>query len=97
MKLSIEQKMQRIKRDLDDNCIKYVENRPWHDVTLPLLIPNLGIVIHPDDSQDFYDAIKFDFHPIFVRDSETLAFIFEKVHNTIIRETKRAYKNAKKV
>ena len=86
MKLTIEQKMERVKAFLKQNDIPFKEN-VWDKMSrkLDIYIPSFRIVIHPGDDQKFYKRVRFDYHPVFVREEDTLSFVLEKVKNTITR------------
>ena len=84
--MTTKQKMERVKAFLTENGIPFKENfRDRRGRKLHIYISNFKIVIHPNDDQRFYKSVRFDYHPIFVREEDTLEFVLEKVRNTITR------------
>ena len=75
--------MKLVKVFLSENKIPYETNVKFRGTRLPLLITSLGIVIHPNDSQTFYNKVKYTYHPIFIREKDSVEFVLEKVKNTI--------------
>ena len=86
-KLSNEQKLEVIKDFLRENNIPFEENHVSKrcGVTIPLAVKKHRIAIRIGDSQEFYLATKGKYYPIFIRDEDTKAKVFEKIQNTIIK------------
>ena len=67
----------------------------WEDVhvgnteaIIPLYLPKYRIAVRVGDSQQWYDAVKRCTHPIFIRETDTVEFVIEKVTNTIEKHVK---------
>lgn len=78
-----ETKLEKVKKFLDENNIKYSEpkhkGRKGHsDLVLSELC--IFIKISGDDDAKFFNRHKY-YYPIFIRDNETPKFVLEKVQN----------------
>lgn len=62
----------------------------WEDVhvgntgiIIPLYLPKYRIAVRIGDDSQWYDTVKRCVHPIFIRETDTVTFVLEKVKNTI--------------
>lgn len=64
-----------------------------HDVKAQLYVPMHRIVVKVSEGKakddEYYLKVKHLYHPLFIRDEETEAFILEKMQNLIIDLMKR--------
>ena len=87
-----ETKLNRVKKFLDDNNIKYsVSKNAGKEGHSDLVLPAFRIYIKLQGEDDalFYETHHVGVHPIFIRDDETPKFVLEKVQNTIIKVMKK--------
>lgn len=117
-KISNERKLECVKEWLKENNIAYVENyQSGFGVTMDVKIPSLMIAIFLSDgvrekeSKIYFAGRKgcrlcFKYKPFFIRESETKAFVLEKIQNCCFdrmvylqrkfeKETRAKEKNAK--
>ena len=82
-KVTKEQKLKALKNWLKENNIEYVENHETKShLTIDVWIPSLYIAIHlGDDDGTFYKKTRKWCKPFFIRESETQAFVLEKIQN----------------
>ena len=82
------EKLEALKAFLKENGIVfYNEFRTKKLAVMPdLYIPKHKIMVKLSDENDqkFFNAVKFRYHPLFIRDNETSEFIIEKMQNLII-------------
>lgn len=89
-----QEKLQAIRQWLKDNEIKYtrkfrVKTNDGGIVIADIQIFDSFISIHvskgKEDEEDFFKKVSKIFHPVFIREEETVEFIIEKIQNTRIR------------
>lgn len=83
-KMTNEQKLEAVKNWLTENNIEFTENYVTKTkLRIDLWLPKLYIAIHLDDdySERFYKKTFRWCKPFFIRDSETKAFVMEKIQN----------------
>lgn len=81
------EKLEALKAFLTENNVKFVENHfsKSNKLMFDLLISDLKIAVHLSDENDqkFYQKIYKYYKPFFIRESETVDFIIEKMQNCI--------------
>lgn len=83
-KITNEQKLEAVKTWLTENNIEFKENHLTRvGLKIDLWVPKLFIAIHIDDAESnaFYKKTFKWCKPFFIRDSETKAFVLEKLQN----------------
>ena len=82
-KVSNEKKLEAVKSWLTSNGVKYEENHVTKTgLQIDLWVPSLMIAVHVgDDDGRFYRKTHKWCKPFFVRESETKAFVLEKMQN----------------
>ena len=83
-KVSNEKKLDAVKKWLTANNIKFEENHVTKSsLKVDVWIPSLCIAVHVSDNSDdeFYNKTKKWRKPFFIRESETKAFVLEKIQN----------------
>lgn len=83
-KVSNEKKLEALKSWLKENNVKFVENHKTKvGLEIDLWCPELYIAIHVSDENDnlFYKKTRKWAKPFFIRESETQAFVLEKIQN----------------
>ena len=99
-KLTNEEKLEELKKFLRENKIRYIENHKSRTfgVTMNLKIRKLNIAVFlSDENRTFEEGIVFAkspingmplrnlYNPFFIRESESMEFILEKMQNCIIK------------
>jgi hypothetical protein len=81
------EKLEALKVFLNENNVKFVENHfsKTNKLTFDLLIKDLRIAVHLSDGNDqtFYKRIFKYYKPFFIRESESVDFVIEKMQNCI--------------
>ena len=80
------EKLEALKRFLAENGIKYLENHQSKmKVMMDLKVPGFMIAVHlsDDHDQEFYNKVKRVYKPFYIRESEKVDFIIEKMQNCI--------------
>jgi len=81
------EKLEALKAFLNENNVKFVENyySKTAKLTLDVLIKDLRIAVHLSDGHDqtFYKSVFMLYKPFFIRESETVDFVIEKMQNCI--------------
>lgn len=81
------EKLEALKAFLSENNVKFVENHfsKTNKLTFDLLIKDLRIAVHLSDENDqtFYKRIFKYYKPFFIRESESVDFVIEKMQNCI--------------
>ena len=82
-KISNEQKLEAVKDWLRENNIKFEENHETNNgLMFDVWVPSLMIAVHlGDDDDKFYRKTYRWCKPFFIRESETKAFVLEKIQN----------------
>ena len=83
-KVSNEKKLEAMKKWLGENGIAFEENYAANKkLRIDLWIPSLKIAVHvgADESNMFFNKTKKWAKPFFIRESETQAFVLEKIQN----------------
>lgn len=96
--MSHEEKMKELIAYLKDQGIEYWVDVPSSRGILPLYLPQYTIAIQVGDNEEWYSQLKNFVHPVFIRESDSVDFVIEKVANTIKRRfsaQKRANKRKK--
>lgn len=80
-----EEKLEMLKAFLRGENIEYWEDVVVGDtgIVIPLFLPCGSIAVHVGDDDDWYKALRGHVRPVFIRDTDTAAFVIEKVHNTL--------------
>lgn len=82
-----QEKLEALKAFLTENNVKFVENHfsKTNNLTFDLLIRDLRIAVHLSDGNDqtFYRKIFKYYKPFFIRESESVDFVIEKMQNCI--------------
>ena len=82
-----EEKLEALKAFLTENNVKFVENHysKTNKLTFDVLIKDLRIAVHLSDENDqaFYHKIYKYYKPFFIRESESVDFVIEKMQNCI--------------
>ena len=67
------------------------------DIKAELYIPQHKILVKVSEGEEkdnvFYKAVKYGFHPLFIRDNESKDFVLEKMQNLLIDLMKQSQKN----
>lgn len=67
------------------------------NVTAELYVPQHRILVKVSEGAEkdnvFFKAVRFGFHPLFIRDAETKEFVLEKMQNLLIDLMKQQQKN----
>lgn len=82
-----EEKLEGLKKFLDENEIEYLENyTSGYGMVLDLKIPKYMIAVHIDngDTDAFYYRMRPRYRPFMIREEETMEFILEKMQNCIV-------------
>ncbi len=95
-----ERKVEQLKKWLDENKIpwsnKVVKDDDTHsDIRLTKVDVNVRIERNDKTDQEFYKRYQHR-HPVFIRESETIEFIIEKVQNSIIDAMQRIHNARRK-
>ena len=81
------EKLEALKAFLTENNVKFVENHfsKTNKLTFDVLIKDLRIAVHLSDENDqtFYQKIYKYYKPFFIRESETVDFVLEKMQNCV--------------
>lgn len=94
-----EQKLEAVKTWLTENNIEFKENHTTRvGLKIDLFVPSLLISIHVGENgaDDFYKRTFKWCKPFFIRDSETKAFILEKLQNCCFDQMVRMQKKFEK-
>ena len=85
------EKLEVLKSFLKEKDIVFAENLVRKGQLFHLFIGKYLICVRLSDENDqkFYEQIKYAYHPLFIRDSETAEFVVEKMHNLINDITNR--------
>lgn len=102
-KVSNEKKLEALKNWLSENNIAFNENHTTKaGLSIDLWVPSLFIAVHVSDENDekFYVKTCKWCKPFFIRESETKAFVLEKIQNCaydqmLLLQKKWQQKNAK--
>lgn len=90
------EKLEALKNWLTENKVKFEENHysKTKSITFDLLIAAHRIVVHLSDEKDqaFYKKVRKYYKPFFIRESETVEFIIEKMQNCIADQMVQAQK-----
>lgn len=92
-------KLNMLERFLTTNGISYYRDfiSKKRDIKAELYIPQHRILVKVSEGEEkdniFYKAVKYGFHPLFVRDTETKDFVLEKMQNLLIDLMKQSQKN----
>lgn len=83
-----EEKLEVLKNFLKENNIKFYNgyNGKKLKILPDLYIPKHRIMVKISDAndQEFYNSVKYGWHPLFIRDEESVDFVIEKMQNLII-------------
>lgn len=90
-----EEKLEALKAFLKENNVRFVENHvSKFGVTMDLKLPDLMIAVFLSDDKIFEEDVynvgigkhkmRFVYKPFFIRESESLDFIIEKMQNCIV-------------
>lgn len=83
-KMTNKQKYEAMRAWLCEKKIKFTENHVTRHLKIDLWIPHLMIAVHiGEDDGTFYRKTHKWCKPFFIRDSETKAFILEKIENCV--------------
>lgn len=82
-KMTNEQKLEAMKEWLRENNVEFSEDIERKGVHIDLWIPKLFIAVHVGDDPEstFYRKTFMWCKPFFIRESETKAFVLEKLQN----------------
>ena len=95
------EKLEALKAFLKENNISFMEKVVRKGQLFDLYISKYLICVRLSDENDqnFYERVKYGFHPLFIRNNETSEFVIEKMQNLIIdlmkREQERLTKSKK--
>lgn len=87
-------------------CEVLHSRRQKHRITTDIFIPNANIVIRQvnvEDEKDvqkansYFEAMKKNYYPFFIRSNETYEFILEKFNNCLIKADKKPMEGFAKV
>ncbi len=85
--MEAKEKMEAIKAYLTENKIEHWENVTFTDgkknIVLALYIPKHNIAVNTGQNEQWYKTVRNYTHPVFIRESEDVKFVLEKVMNTI--------------
>jgi len=97
--MSNQEKMNALMTYLKDQDIEFWVEVPSSRGVLPLYIPKHAIAVQIGDNEEWYSQLKNFVHPVFIRESDSVDFVIEKVANTIKRfsSAQKKAKNTKKV
>ena len=89
--MSQKQKLEILKKFLRENSIPFQEKCVRKGQFMELYISKYLICVRLSDENDqnFYEKIKYIYHPLFIRDNESAEFVVEKMQNLIIGIMKR--------
>lgn len=87
------EKLEVLKAFLRENNISFKEKCKCSGKKVSLYIGKYRICVRISNEYDqsFYDRVKYHFHPLFIRESETAEFVVEKMQNLIIELMKREH------
>ena len=82
----------------NDDGMKYMEKMSYRGMVMDICVPQVMIVIHIGDSQEFFDATKKYYAPFFIRETESEKKTLEKIQNCCIMQMRKMHNklNAKK-
>lgn len=94
-----QEKMNGLMEYLKEQNIEFWVDVPSSRGVLPLYIPKHAVAVQIGDDEEWYSRLKNFVHPVFIRESDSVDFVIEKVANTIKRfsPTQKKAKNKKKV
>ena len=80
------EKLEKLKGFLKENNIQFKENVIRKGQHFDLFIGKYLICVRLSDENDqkFYEQIKTAYHPLFIRESESVEFVLEKMQNLLI-------------
>lgn len=91
--MNSKEKLQLLKGFLKRNGLVFYEkfNGKMKTCAPDLYIPKHRIMVKVSDEHDqpFYNEVKFRYHPLFIRETESGEFTLEKLQNLIIEIMKR--------
>ena len=104
MIMTNEEKLEKLKEWLKDNNIPFDENHKSKSTgfTFDLRVkkPLIAVCISSEKDNEIFHRIKRTYAPFFIRESETVEFVIEKMQNCIVdrmmQEQKKMEKEAKK-
>lgn len=85
--MSQEEKLEALKQFLVENNIEHwinVRVGKANDIVIPLYLRRYKIAVHVGDDNAWYRSVRSFTHPVFIRESDTVEFVIEKVQNVII-------------
>lgn len=94
-----QEKLEALKAWLIENGYKYRENVEFVGQQADLMVDYPRIAVHVGESDEFFRKVKYKAAPFFIRDSETVEFVIEKMTNCIsqVKEGKRKRDEERKV
>ena len=97
--MSNQEKVNVLMAYLKEQNIEFWVDVPSSRGVLPLYIPRHAVAVQIGDNEEWYTQLKNFVHPVFIRQSDSVDFVIEKVANTIKRfsSTQKKAKNNKKI
>lgn len=94
-----QEKLEVLKTWLTENGYKYKENVEFAGQQADFIVDYPRIAVHVGESDEFFRKVKYKAVPFFIRDSETVEFVIEKMTNCISQavESKRKRDEERKV
>ena len=85
----VSEKLEAVKQKLQDLRIDYMENVDVKDsdIFIPLYIPKGRVAVRLGDDDDWFHQLRKVVHPVFIRATDSVDFVIEKVLNTIKRNS----------
>ena len=82
-----EEKLEALKKWMWDNQVYFVPNHFSHStqVMMPIKVTRHRVAIFVGDNDEIYRKVRKAYYPIFIRDTDSLEFVIEKVQNTITK------------
>lgn len=78
-----QEKLEALKAYLTEQGIEFWVDVPSSRGVLPLYIPQYVIAVQIGDNAEWYKQLKNFLFPVFIRESDSIDFVIEKVVNTI--------------
>ena len=85
----VSEKLEAVKQKLHELRIDYMENVDVNDsdIFIPLYIPKGRVAVRLGDDDDWFHQLRKVVHPVFIRATDSVDFVIEKVLNTIKRNS----------
>ena len=80
------EKLDALKAFLRENALDFIENKTIKSgITIDLLVLKYNVAVHLSDEHDqrFFKRTRNNYHPFYIRESETVEFIIEKMQNCL--------------